>query len=287
MDALLGILLGRPLFACREAAAMLTVRGILFGCRLLAGGEAAARLDELLSSGHGCRRLGWRDGARRGRRDGRLVRLRVVHGSLSGSRWGPCLGPRSPGSLVRCAEDVASRRERGAAGRWPLSGLLVVHVLAVPAATGGRGLLLLRQVSDERLRREDHRRDRGGVLERRAGHLGSVDDALLEHVAVLALEGVEALTLGQCLDPLDDDLAVRAGVVGDLAEGRFERATQDAEAHRLIADELDEVERRDGLKQGHATAGDQALFNGCACGSQRTFDAVLLLLELDLCGCAH
>src|ERR1035437_503606 len=88
MDALLGILLGRPLSPCREAAAMLTVRGILFGCRLLAGGEAAARLDELLGSGHGCRHLGWRDSARRGRRDGRLVRLGLVHGSLSGPPLG-------------------------------------------------------------------------------------------------------------------------------------------------------------------------------------------------------
>src|SRR5664280_2783382 len=88
MDALLGILLGRPLFACREAAAMLTVRGILLGRRLLAGGEAAARLDELLGSGHGCRRLGWRDGARRGRGDGRFVRFGLVHGSL--------LGPAGP-----------------------------------------------------------------------------------------------------------------------------------------------------------------------------------------------
>src|ERR1035437_5399434 len=118
MDALLGILLGRPLFACREAAAMLTVRGILFGCRLLAGGEAAARLDELLGSGHGCRRLGWRDGARRGRRDGRLVRLDLVHGSLSE----PLLASVPWAWISRLTrpkcQEVAYRRERGAGKRW-------------------------------------------------------------------------------------------------------------------------------------------------------------------------
>ena len=57
---------------------------------------------------------------------------------------------------------------------------------------------------------------------------------------------------------------MRAGVVGDLPEGRFERAAQDAEAYCLVADELDEVERRDGLEQGDAPSRDQALFDGCA-----------------------
>jgi len=87
---------------------------------------------------------------------------------------------------------------------------------------------------------------------------------------------------GQRLHALDDDFAVRAGVVGDLADGRFERAAQDAEAHRLVARELDQVERRDGLEQGHAAARDQALFDRCAGRGERVLDAVLLLLELDL-----
>ncbi|HEX7400014.1 MAG TPA: hypothetical protein VF302_09605, partial [Candidatus Limnocylindrales bacterium] len=90
------------------------------------------------------------------------------------------------------------------------------------------------------------------------------------------------MALGQVLDSLDDDLAVRAGVVGDLTEGRFERAAQDAEAHCLVAHELDEVERRDGLEQSHAATRDQALFDGCAGRRQGVLDAVLLLLELDL-----
>src|SRR5664280_3751955 len=118
VDALLGILLGRPLFACREAAAMLTVRAILFGCRLLAGGEAAARLDELLGSGHGCRRLGWRDGARRGRRDGRLVRLRVVHGSLSGLPLRPV--PFAGISRLTRSKCRGSRLPAGTRRRWTI-----------------------------------------------------------------------------------------------------------------------------------------------------------------------
>ena len=52
--------------------------------------------------------------------------------------------------------------------------------------------VLLGDVGDERLGGQDHRRDRGGVLEGGAGHLGGVHDALLEHVAVLVAEGVVA-----------------------------------------------------------------------------------------------
>jgi len=144
------------------------------------------------------------------------------------------------------------------------------------------GLLLLRQVGDKRLRREDHRGDGRGILEGRPRDLGGVHDALLEYVAVVALEGVEAVTRGQHLDALDDDFAVRAGVVRDLSDRCLERAAQDAEAHRFVAHELDQVERRDGLEQGHAAARDQALFDRCAGGGERVLDAVLLLLELDL-----
>src|SRR5918995_721576 len=43
------------------------------------------------------------------------------------------------------------------------------------------------------------------------------------------------------------------------------------------------VERRDGLHECRATARDDALFDRCTSGRKRVLDAVLLLLELDLC----
>lgn len=74
----------------------------------------------------------------------------------------------------------------------------------------------------------------------------------------MTVTGTHGPGSGQRLDLLDDDFAVFAGDVGDLADGRFERAAQDAEAHRLIAHEFDRGERRDGLEQCHAAARDQA-----------------------------
>src|SRR5262245_61734188 len=106
-------------------------------------------------------------------------------------------------------------------GRWPGlcslrlvgTGGLEVHPSAMVVARARAGLLLLRDVGHERLRREDHRGDGGGVLERRAGHFGGVDDALAEHVAVLAAEGVVALAGLEPGDLAHDDLAGGAGVV--------------------------------------------------------------------------
>ena len=101
--------------------------------------------------------------------------------------------------------------------RQTVPGYLEVHPSAVVVTAGGTGLLLLRDVRDQRFRGQDHRGDGSGVLERRAGHLGGVDDALLEEVTVVAGKGVVAVTGLEALDVLDDDLTGCTGVVGDLA----------------------------------------------------------------------
>ena len=51
-------------------------------------------------------------------------------------------------------------------------------------------------------------------------------------------------------------------------------------------DELQIVERRRGLQQGHATTGDDALLDGRLCVADGVLDAVLALLELHLGGSA-
>ena len=117
---------------------------------------------------------------------------------------------------------------------------------AVAVATAGAGGLLLRDVRDQRLGRQDHRRDRGRVLEGGPRHLAGVHDPLLEHVAVLAAERVVAVADLGLADLVDDDLAGLPGVVGDLAGRGLEGLADDVDADLGVTLELERVERRDG-----------------------------------------
>src|SRR5579863_8474448 len=93
----------------------------------------------------------------------------------------------SPASVTRDGPGETPR----AVGQSRLLGS-EVHVAA---ATGHGGvLLLLRLLRDHGLGGEEQARDRGRVLQRRAGDLRGVDDASLEHVDILAVRGVQAVT---------------------------------------------------------------------------------------------
>src|SRR5436305_5021961 len=132
-----------------------------------------------------------------------------------------------PFSTIRRESNGPSRRREG-----PFCFVaetdLEVHVSAAMAvATAGGGGLLLGDVRDERLRRQDHRRDRRRVLEGGPGHLAGVHDPLLEHVAVLVAEGVVATADLRGPDCVDHDLAGLPGVVGDLAGRRRDRLADD------------------------------------------------------------
>ena len=58
---------------------------------------------------------------------------------------------------------------------------------------------------------------------------------MLDEVLVVAGGGVEALGAGEVADPLDDDAALEAGVLGDLLERSLERLADDAGAGGLVA----------------------------------------------------
>src|SRR5436305_11369083 len=153
------------------------------------------------------------------------------------------------------------------------------------AGHAAAGAVLLRRFGDDRLGHEDVLRDRGRVLQGRAGDLGRVDDAGLDQVAVLAARRVQAFACLQVADLVDDDRALEARVLGDLPHRLLERAVDDPGAGDLVrVVEALRVEARLGVQQGDATARHDALLERGAGRLQRVLDAVLFLLHLGLGG---
>src|ERR1051325_3352519 len=141
----------------------------------------------------------------------------------------------------------------------------------------------LGRLGDDRLGHEDALGDRGGVLQRRARDHGRVDDPGLDQVLDLLGVDVEALALGGLADVVDDDRALEAGVVGELAERLLERADDDLRARPLVwVTEALELDRGDRVEERDAASGDDALLECGAGGLEGVLDAVLLLLHLRL-----
>src|SRR6059036_1664660 len=89
------------------------------------------------------------------------------------------------GGWVRAGREARSARRKG--GAKPPSERLV-HV---PVRHRGRRCrLVLRDIGDERLGRQEQRRDRRCILQRYALDLGRIDDARLDHVHELHAVGV-------------------------------------------------------------------------------------------------
>src|SRR6478735_2960003 len=154
-------------------------------------------------------------------------------------------------------------------------------------ATGHGRRVLLGLVGDDGLGREEERRDRGCVLQRRARHLDRVDDAGGEQVDVLTRRGVETVTGLETAHLLRDDATLETGVDRDLLERGLGRDAHDVGAGRLVTLEHELVERLGGLDESDATTGDDALLDGSLRVADGVLDAVLALLELDLRGRAR
>ena len=199
---------------------------------------------------------------------------------------------------VRGSVTPTSRRERTKGAR---PGALRRYDASSPAGLRGgtrlrsrpclrrawRGAALFGLVHDDGLGGEEQGGDRGGVLQRRPGHLDGVDDAGLEQVLVLAGGGVEALVgLLQVAHLVDDDATLEAGVDGDLLQRLLDGPGHDAGTGGLVTLQLLGGVEHGGLRpeQGDATAGDDALLDGGLGGGDGVLDAVLLLLELHLGG---
>src|SRR5688500_4862737 len=109
--------------------------------------------------------------------------------------------PRSRGASLRLpfpagVHEKSLHRHHQASGRYAISwgGL---HIHAAHSAHATRGAMrvvsfILRSLGDHHFSRQQQPRDRSCVLQRQARDLGRVEDAELEHVAVIAGGGVVA-----------------------------------------------------------------------------------------------
>src|SRR5438132_28453 len=96
-------------------------------------------------------------------------------------------------------------------------GVRLHHAAHVGHATAAR-TFLLGHLRDDRLRRENVLRDRRRVLERRARDHRGVDDARGDKVDDLVRGSVEPVALLRLAHVVDDDRALEAGVLGELAQ---------------------------------------------------------------------
>ena len=126
-------------------------------------------------------------------------------------------------------------------------------------------------------------RHRGGVLQSQTRDLGRIQDAQLDHVAVLAGRRVVAELALALADPVQHDRGVFTGVGDDLTQRLLDRAGQDLDARGLVL--VGPRELLDGLErthQRHAAARNHAFFDRRTGRVQSVLDARLLLLHLDL-----
>ncbi len=144
--------------------------------------------------------------------------------------------------------------------------------------------VLLRQLRDHGLGRNEEAGDRCRVLQRAAHDFGRVDHALGDEIAVLVgLSVVAVAVLGVLKDLADDYRAVLTGVGEDLAGRCLKSLPDNGDTGLLILIcGLQELERLDGSEQSDAAARDDAFLDGRAGRVESVVDAILALLDFDL-----
>src|ERR1700686_302703 len=162
---------------------------------------------------------------------------------------------------------------------------LEVHAAHAAARghTATAASVLLRQFGHHGFGGDQQSRDGRRVLDRRTDHLGGVDDALLDEIAVFAGLRIEAVSIRLVLEDLaDDDGAVLTCVDRDLAGRPGQRLAHDLDAGLLVVVlGAQALELLGGAQQRDATAGNDAFFDGRTGRMHRVIHAVLALLDFD------
>ncbi len=124
-------------------------------------------------------------------------------------------------------------------------------------------------------------------MQRRTGHLRRVNDARFQHVHKFARSSVVAHVEVFFLHALGDHRAVLTGIFGNPLQGRGQRPGHDLRPDQLFAAESairPGFQAGSQVRQGGATAGDDALF-GCRLGGvDRIFEAQLAILHFGFGG---
>src|SRR5579863_4475125 len=158
------------------------------------------------------------------------------------------------------------------------------HAAARRHAASATAGVLLRQFGDHGFGRDQERGHGGCVLDRGANHLGRVDDALGDQVAVFAGLAVEAVGILILFEDLaDDHRAVFARIDGDLTSRPGQSLAHDLDAGLLVVVlGADALERFGSTQQRDAAARQDTFFHSRAGRMHRVIHAILALLHLDL-----
>src|SRR6476620_9028078 len=156
------------------------------------------------------------------------------------------------------------------------------HAAATRRHTGA-ALVFLRHFGDHGFGGNQQRRNRGCVLNRYANHLGRVDDALGDQIAVFAGLRVEAVGILVLFEDLaEDDGTVFTCVDRDLAGRPGQRLAHDLDAGLLVVVlGAQALEMLGGAQQSDAAARHDAFFNRRTGRMHRVIHAILALLDFD------
>ena len=135
-----------------------------------------------------------------------------------------------------------------------------------------------------RFRGEHQRRHRHRVLQREPRHLGRVDHTGFDQVFVPAGGRIEPERAQALAHLVDDDAALPAAVLRDLAHRFLERPAVDVDAESLACIDLQRLETLERAQVGDAAARHDAFLDRRAGRVQCVLDAGLLLLHLRLGG---
>ncbi len=119
-------------------------------------------------------------------------------------------------------------------------------------------------------------------MQRRTGHLGRVQDAHFDHVAVDASRSVVTVVTFAVLDFVDHNAWLVAGVGSDLAQRCFNSTTQHSDTDVLVSVVAGQAGQGfQSTDQRNATARYHAFFDGCAGCVQGVFNAGFLLFHFN------